>query len=70
MNIKLKGLLDQLNSAGYFEKELLRHLAKKYKTSSCEEFCIWSRSNIDDKTKSYLRLIALQEDKDIAEEDK
>eukprot|EP00957_Ditylum_brightwellii_P150899 11490325-Ditylum_brightwellii.AAC.1 len=27
-------------------------------------------SNIDDKTKGYLRLTALQEDKDIAEEDK
>jgi len=70
MNVKLKGLLDQLHSAGYFEKELLNHLAKKYKTSSCEEFRLWSMSNIDDKTKSYLRLTALQEDKDIAEEDK
>ena len=70
MNVKLKGLLDQLHNAGYFEKELLNHLAKKYKTSSCEEFRLWSMSNIDDKTKSYLRLSALQDEEDIPDEDK
>ena len=70
MNIKIKGLLNQLQSAGYFEKELLNHLAKKYKTSSCEEFCLWSMSNIDDKTKNYLRLTALLDEEDISEEDK
>eukprot|EP00957_Ditylum_brightwellii_P190533 14502960-Ditylum_brightwellii.AAC.1 len=65
-----RGHLISSTVQGILRMELLNHLAKKYKTSSCEEFCLWSMSNIDVKTKSYLRLTALQEDKNIAEEDK
>eukprot|EP00957_Ditylum_brightwellii_P050323 3816494-Ditylum_brightwellii.AAC.1 len=38
MNVDIKAQCNILDGAGYWEKDLLRVITKKYKSSKCEEF--------------------------------
>eukprot|EP00957_Ditylum_brightwellii_P170684 12992021-Ditylum_brightwellii.AAC.2 len=60
MNVDIKGQCDILDSAGYWEKDFLHIIAKKYKSSKCEEFRWWATSTISANTTAYLRMSTLQ----------
>eukprot|EP00957_Ditylum_brightwellii_P044798 3398332-Ditylum_brightwellii.AAC.1 len=60
MNIAIKANGDQLNSVEYWKNDLLYVIAKKYNAAKCEEFCVWTITNISEGTKKYLRIAGLQ----------
>ena len=62
MNVDIKALCEQLYSAGFWEKELLQVISKKYKLSTCEEFCLWAIGTLSEKTIDYLRSVSLMDD--------
>eukprot|EP00957_Ditylum_brightwellii_P077340 5877122-Ditylum_brightwellii.AAC.1 len=51
MNIAIKAKCDQLDSAEYWQKNLLCVIAKKYKAAKCEEIFLWAIINISERIK-------------------
>eukprot|EP00957_Ditylum_brightwellii_P201464 15325770-Ditylum_brightwellii.AAC.1 len=70
INVDIKAQCDILDGTGYWEKDLLYVIIKKYKTSKCEKFCLWAISTISEKTIAYLRMSTLQDDTNIPAEAK
>eukprot|EP00957_Ditylum_brightwellii_P192857 14683955-Ditylum_brightwellii.AAC.1 len=54
MNQEICAMCDRLWGAGYWDKNLLHYIAKKYLQSSCEVFCIWAITHVSEKTTTYL----------------
>eukprot|EP00957_Ditylum_brightwellii_P085093 6469763-Ditylum_brightwellii.AAC.1 len=61
MNVDIKVQCDILDSASYWEKDLLHVITKKHKPCKCEEFCLWALSTISEKTTAYLRMSTLHD---------
>eukprot|EP00957_Ditylum_brightwellii_P145314 11067547-Ditylum_brightwellii.AAC.1 len=66
MNIAIKAKCDQLDSAVYWEKDLLHVIAKKYKDAECEKIHLWAITNISKRTKMYRRIVCLKDEDAIA----
>ena len=61
MNVVIKDICDRLYGSGFWEHDLLNSICKKYKAVSCEEFRLWTLSNLTSKVKVYLRMRGLQD---------
>eukprot|EP00957_Ditylum_brightwellii_P157976 12024692-Ditylum_brightwellii.AAC.1 len=70
MNVDIKAQCDILDDAGYWEKDLLHVITKKYKSFKCAFFCLWTISTISEETTAYLKMSTLQGDTNIPGETK